>query len=282
MPPLDDQTLAAAARAVSSAGALLIAAGAGMGVDSGLPDFRGGAGFWRAYPAFERLGLQFEELANPHWFARDPNLAWGFYGHRLNLYRATVPHEGFAILHRWAADKAAGAYIFTSNVDGQFQKAGFSHDGIVECHGSIHHMQCARRCHEAVWSANAEQVVVDEHTMRAADPLPRCPSCGGIARPNILMFGDGGFLESRTETQFSAYADWLDGLGDARLAIIECGAGSAIPTVRRECERLALHREATLIRLNPREPETPTGHIGISAGALEALRAFDARMTTSA
>ena len=35
--------------------ALLVAAGAGMGVDSGLPDFRGDEGFWRAYPPFAAL-----------------------------------------------------------------------------------------------------------------------------------------------------------------------------------------------------------------------------------
>src|SRR5687767_9842489 len=89
-----DDLLARAAAAVRDADALLVTAGAGMGVDSGLPDFRGTEGFWRAYPAFARLGLRFEQLASPAWFARDPHLAWGFYGHRLNLYRATTPHAG--------------------------------------------------------------------------------------------------------------------------------------------------------------------------------------------
>ena len=63
-----------AAAAVSKADALLITAGAGMGVDSGLPDFRGDKGFWKAYPPFERLGVSFVDMANPGWFARDPEL----------------------------------------------------------------------------------------------------------------------------------------------------------------------------------------------------------------
>src|SRR5438093_10269086 len=87
-----------AAEAIRSAEALLIGAGAGMGVDSGLPDFRGDEGFWKAYPPFKKLGLSFVELANPNWFHSDPALAWGFYGHRRNLYRSTQPHQGFAIL----------------------------------------------------------------------------------------------------------------------------------------------------------------------------------------
>ncbi len=87
-----------AAEAIASAEALWIGAGAGMGVDSGLPDFRGPQGFWRAYPPYERLGLDFVALANPRWFSQDPTLAWGFYGHRMTLYRQTMPHDGFAIL----------------------------------------------------------------------------------------------------------------------------------------------------------------------------------------
>ena len=93
-----------------------------MGVDSGLPDFRGPQGFWKAYPAYEHLGLDFADLANPRWFSEDPELAWGFYGHRLHLYRNIAPHGGFEILWRWAQDRTTT--IFTSNVDGQFQKAG--------------------------------------------------------------------------------------------------------------------------------------------------------------
>src|SRR5262245_16873535 len=117
-----------------------------MGVDSGLPDFRGDAGFWKAYPPFARLGLRFVDLASPRWFAEDPARAWGFYGHRLNLYRATAPHRGFDILLGWARDKPHGAFVFTSNVDGHFQKAGFDPARVVECHGAIETSQCAGPC----------------------------------------------------------------------------------------------------------------------------------------
>ncbi len=80
-----------AAEAVAGADAVLIGAGAGMGVDSGLPDFRGPEGFWKAYPPFR--GRQFSSLSTPHWFQTDPGLAWGFFGHRLNRYRAALPHR---------------------------------------------------------------------------------------------------------------------------------------------------------------------------------------------
>ena len=93
-----EEQLSRAAAAIRSAGVLVITAGAGMGVDSGLPDFRGDKGFWNAYPMYERLGITFVGAANPDHFARDPAFGWGFYGHRTNLYRATVPHDGFRLL----------------------------------------------------------------------------------------------------------------------------------------------------------------------------------------
>ena len=78
-----------AADAVKSAQAMVVTAGAGMGVDSGLPDFRGDQGFWNAYPMYERLGINFVGAANPANFEGDPAFGWGFYGHRTNLYRET-------------------------------------------------------------------------------------------------------------------------------------------------------------------------------------------------
>src|SRR6516165_1690725 len=139
---MNENALQEAAEAIQGAQALLIGAGAGMGVDSGLPDFRGNQGFWKAYPPYQKLGLNFVALANPRWFRADPTLAWGFYGHRLHLYRATQPHEGFQILRRWGEQITHGAFVYTSNVDGHFQKAGFDPERVMEVHGSLDYFQC--------------------------------------------------------------------------------------------------------------------------------------------
>ncbi|WP_434421672.1 SIR2 family NAD-dependent protein deacylase [Nannocystis pusilla] len=269
-----------AAAAVRSADALMICAGAGMGVDSGLPDFRGPEGFWRAYPAARRLGLQFHDLADPRWFYSDPALAWGFYGHRLNLYRATTPHAGFALLRRWAARAPAGAFVFTSNVDAQFQRAGFDEARVEECHGSILHLQCLKGCDLPPWSAAETVVSVDVETLRAAEPLPRCPRCGGLARPNILMFGDLGWDTSRANEQRDRLTEWLEELGQrrARVAVLCLGAGTAIPSVRFHAERTARRLGGTLIRINPRDTWVPAGQICLESGALAGLSAIEAAL----
>lgn len=262
-----------AAELIGSADAVLVCAGAGMGVDSGLPDFRGDHGFWRAYPPYARLGLSFVELADPQHFAADPELAWGFYGHRLGLYRATRPHGGFSILRRWAEEKPGGGHVFTSNVDGQFQRAGFA--DVAEVHGSIHHLQCLSDCGAGVWSADGVEIDVDPETMRARPPLPSCPHCSGQARPNILMFGDFDWVPDRSQRQLDAFTAWRRATDPASLVVIELGAGLAVPTVRRQAE-LASAVNGALVRINPREPQVRHGRgVSLAVGALEGLTALD-------
>jgi NAD-dependent SIR2 family protein deacetylase len=276
MSPGIEEALAQAVDAIRQADALLIGAGAGMGVDSGLPDFRGPGGFWRAYPPYRDRRLEFSSIANPRWFREEPALAWGFYGHRLNLYRSTEPHEGFAILAKWADSMNFGAFIYTSNVDGQFQRAGFDADQILEAHGAIDWLQCLNECGIGVFAADGIKVEVDESTMLAVGPLPHCPRCGSLARPNILMFGDYDFDGTRVAEQRVRLRSWLETIQRDHLVAIECGAGIAIPTVRLICEDLAEKYGGTLIRINPGEPEVPRGHLSLELGALEALERIDA------
>jgi NAD-dependent SIR2 family protein deacetylase len=113
--------LVKASRAIHSADAIFFTSGAGLGVDSGLPDFRGPQGFWKAYPPLSKLGLQFQEVSNPMWFIKDPTFAWGFWSHRYHLYKNTQPHFGFQIMKNWAQSKNDRYFCFTSNVDGQWE-----------------------------------------------------------------------------------------------------------------------------------------------------------------
>lgn len=268
-----------AAESLQNADALLVTAGAGMGVDSGLPDFRGNEGFWKAYPPMKHLGISFSEMANPSWFHRDPSFAWGFYGHRLNLYRKTVPHAGFEMLRTLAARMKHGHFVFTSNVDGAFQRAGFESDRVVECHGAIDYLQCMDACGAPITRADDVVIQIDEETYRAKDPLPACARCGALARPNILMFGDPDWSDARTSAQEHRFEAWLTELpADARLVIVESGAGTAIPTVRSLGDRVArLRSRTTLVRINVREPET-AGQIEIALGAKSALEQITAAL----
>ncbi|RJX32161.1 MAG: NAD-dependent deacetylase [Oxalobacter sp.] len=261
-----------AAELIQNADALIVTAGAGMGVDSGLPDFRGDEGFWNAYPALGQARINFTSIASPSAFAANPRLAWGFYGHRLALYRRTVPHRGFALLKHWGSKMQNGVGVFTSNVDGQFQIAGFDPANINECHGSIHHLQCSEPCSGAIWDAKDFSPEVDEVACLLRNDFPLCPHCGGMARPNVLMFGDWSWIPSRQEAQATRQAKWLSSVSNP--VVIELGAGTAIPTVRLFSENVCKRVGGHLIRINLREPHVPRKQdVGVAMGGKDGLMA---------
>jgi NAD-dependent SIR2 family protein deacetylase len=260
-----------AADLIANAEALLIMAGAGMSVDSGLPDFRSPQGFWRAYPPLEKLGLSFEDMAQPRWFAEKPRMAWAWYGHRQQLYRETKPHAGYQLLREWGQAMPAGSFVVTSNVDGHFFFAEFPADRIVEKHGSIHRYQCTTPCTTATWRDTPPDLMIGLKTLQAFGELPHCPECGAVARPNVLMFNDDAWIADRTFEQQERYTDWLAGLRGKRVVIIECGAGTAIPTIRLAAQRTAETSFATLIRVNPTPAEGDESAVVLRLPALQAL-----------
>lgn len=108
----------------------------------------------------------------------------------------------------------------------------------------------------------------------AVDPPPRCPRCGGTTRPNVLLFYDFWWLSARMNARRDAMDEWLAGLpDDARVVVIELGAGVAVPSVRVCGEQIARSRGGRLIRINPKESQCED--LSISLGALEALESLD-------
>lgn len=148
--------------------------------------------------------------------------------------------------------------MFTSNVDGQFQKAGFDSDRIVECHGSIHHLQGVYGRTE-IWKADGVEVEVDPETFLAREPLPKVKSSKELARPNILMFGDFYWVASRTDTQYSRFAQWVKRLQEQQVkdvVAIDIGSGEAVPTARNMAQRFTkLFDNGKLIRIDPRDTD---------------------------
>lgn len=271
--PTQEERLQIAAEMIINATGLLFTAGAGMGVDSGLPNFRGQQGFWKAYPSLARRRVSFKSVARAYTFKGHPRLAWGFYGHGLNLYRSVTPHSGFGILKRWGDAMADGYGVFTSNVDGHFQRAGLVDGPVCEQHGSIHYLQCSERCADHLWTADDFSPQVDEETCLLVNDLPHCPQCGAVARPNIMMFDDFHVLPTRQERQALELKRFLDQC--QRLVVIEIGAGKTIATVRRFGEKVAHQHQGRLIRINPVDFKAPPRAMGLATSARSGLEAID-------
>ncbi|MGI9132773.1 MAG: NAD-dependent deacetylase, partial [Rhodoferax sp.] len=100
---------------------------------------------------------------------------------------------------------------------------------------------------------------------------------GAMARPNVMMFGDWGWLPGRTAMQAQTEDVWLETIGDhQRMVVVELGAGTAIPSVRSFGQRLVYEFGARLVRINPREYAVPsTSDVGLAGGSSAVLEAID-------
>ena len=277
-----------AAKAIKESEALIITAGAGMGVDSGLPDFRGSEGFWKAYPPLRKLNLSLSGVSTPKWFNEDPTFAWGFFGHRYQLYKNTNPHPGFGILKKWGDALKHGYFVYTSNVDGHFQKAGFDPERVVECHGTIHYMQLVDpTISNEIWPVPDDiHYDINEETLKMTSPLPVGPPGQDKkypARPNIKMFFDEIWVPTRKDIEIEKFDAFKDEIGvgkdiGVKFVLIEIGSGIAVPRVRNMGKEIieGSGDRGTLIRINPNEPDVnDSHHIGLKMKALDALNQID-------
>jgi NAD-dependent deacetylase len=154
---------------LATASRVTVLTGAGVSAASGVPTFRGQHGLWRTHRA--------EDLATPEAFARNPTLVWEWYDWRRTLMAACRPNAAHEVLARWTHER--DVTLITQNVDGLHELAG-SRD-VVRFHGSIWMLRCAGGCGRPEW---------EDRTAPLPALPPRCPSCGGLARPAVTWFGE--------------------------------------------------------------------------------------------
>ena len=165
-----DMSMERVAVRLRAARRVTVLTGAGVSAASGVPTFRGADGLWRTFRA--------EELATPAGFARDPALVWEWYAWRRGLIASCRPNPAHEVIARWSQTFARFC-VLTQNVDDLHLRAGTS--GVVRLHGSIWELACWQRCGATPWR--------DESHPLATMP-PRCPRCGGLARPAVVWFGE--------------------------------------------------------------------------------------------
>lgn len=233
---MDDITRTRIKQLIDQADGVVILAGAGMGVDSGLPDFRGTSGIWT------QAKEDFMALATARGFDDDPVKSWNFYIQRILMYGNTEPHQGYHLLLGMMADMKKDHFVVTTNVDGHFIKAGYDPNRIYEMHGSLGYAQCNQPCTRDIYPMPRFTAEVAN-----AEEIPRCTRCGYILRPNVMMFSDSSLVWRNIDAGENRYRTWAT----AKMCIlgIEIGAGTAIPSLRWFGEE----KTAALIRINPAE-----------------------------
>jgi NAD-dependent deacetylase len=161
------------ADALRAASRVTILTGAGVSAASGIPTFRGADGLWRKVRA--------ETLATAEAFEHDPRLVWEWYDWRRQMIRDARPNAAHEVLARWTRQRP-GVTLITQNVDGLHERAGS--ERLVRLHGSIWRMRCWNAC-------DAGRLDWLDDTAPLPTLPPRCPHCGGLARPAVVWFGEG-------------------------------------------------------------------------------------------
>jgi NAD-dependent deacetylase len=159
-------------RRLRTASRVTVLTGAGVSAASGIPTFRGPGGLWRDFRP--------EELATPEAFARDPKTVWEWYAWRRELVASAQPNPAHEVLALWSR-RFPSFTLVTQNVDGLHERAGTRH--VVRFHGSLWELGCAEACAGAPHRWRDERVPLPESP-------PRCPHCGGLARPGVVWFGE--------------------------------------------------------------------------------------------
>ncbi len=170
------EAILSAKEIISTHRAIVVLTGAGISAESGVPTFRGKDGYWKNYKA--------EELATPAAFESDPQLVWEWYDIRRRKLLNVKPnpaHYAIAELEKKSDDFT----LITQNVDGLHLIAGSK--TALEIHGNIWRVRCTY-CG-----------IKEENTQTHFEGLPRCTSCGGLLRPDIVWFGEALPEEVLTE-----------------------------------------------------------------------------------
>jgi NAD-dependent SIR2 family protein deacetylase len=207
----------------------LFLTGAGMSADSGIPTFRDRDGYWKNFPVFKDKGLLPQELASPASFRKQPHHSWAFYEWRRRNARKNTPHKGYEVINRMVADIFTDSYVHTTNTDGYHIISGLPADRVTEIHGSMWRLQCMKgsSCKYGVrHNTDVPLLEMDESTMSAL-AMPKCPVCGDLLRPNILMFGDWEYIEN--DIQLNHFEQFL-GTHNKIDLIFLIGSSSQIPT----------------------------------------------------
>jgi NAD-dependent deacetylase len=177
-----------AARLLRKARYAVALTGAGISTPSGIPDFRSpGSGLW------ERVNPMI--VASLYTFRVRPKAFYDWVRPLAKLLVEAEPNPAHVAL---AGLEAAGHLhaVITQNIDGLHQQAG-SHE-VLELHGHVREATCTR-CYRVVSTGN----FLDDFL--ASGDIPRCSDCGGVMKPNVVLFGEqlpvGAFNAARAHVR---------------------------------------------------------------------------------
>lgn len=215
---------------IKNADAIVIGAGAGMSTSAGLT--YDGERFEKYFPDFHKKygisdmysgGFYPYETLEEYW-------AWWSRHIYINRYDITAGKPYMDLLN---IVKDQDYFVLTTNVDHQFQLAGFDKKRLFYTQGDYGLWQCSRACHDKTYD-NEETVRLMIKTQKnmkiPSDLIPKCPVCGAPMTMNLRC--DNSFVQDNGwYSAASRYEDFIRRHKESHLLFLELGVGSNTPVI---------------------------------------------------
>ena len=223
-------------RAIQSADAIIVGAGAGLSTSAGFT--YSGERFEQHFADFIRqYGFTDMYSAGFYPFSTEEE-HWAYWSRHIYFNRyVPAPKPVYDNLLKLLKDK--DNFVITTNVDHQFQKAGFDKQRLFYTQGDYGLFQCAKPCHQKTYDneETIKQMIAQQEDMRIPSELiPRCPVCGGPMKVNLradetFVEDEGWHAASERYTEFIRRHLNVETHGRASLLFLDLGSGGNTPVI---------------------------------------------------
>ena len=217
-------------KALQNADAVIVGAGAGLSTSAGFT--YSGKRFHKHFADFiEKYGFADMYSATFYPFATEEE-HWAYWSQHIYYNRyVPAPKPVYGNLLKLVQDK--DYFVITTNVDHQFQKAGFDKQRLFYTQGDYGLFQCSKPCHQKTYDNEdvVMRMVAEQENLRIPSELiPRCPVCGEKMRVNLRS--DDTFVEDEGwHKAAQRYLDFVNGHQQGKVLYWDLGIGSNTPTI---------------------------------------------------
>ena len=217
-------------QAVEDADAIMVGAGAGLSTAVGFT--YSGERFESLFPDFiQKYGIR-DMYSGGFYPFPTPEETWAWWSRHIwcNRYEP-APKDTYAKLLQLLDGK--DSFVITTNVDHQFQLAGFPKERLFYTQGDYGLWQCSKPCHDKTYDnyETVKRMVEEQRNMRVPTELvPRCPKCGRPMAMNLRV--DGTFVEDAGWHAAAArYGNFLKTHANGKVLYLELGVGGNTPVI---------------------------------------------------
>jgi NAD-dependent deacetylase len=209
---------------------VLIITGAGISADSGLPTYRGIGGLYEDKMTGDKVPI--EVALSGEMMRLEPQLTWKYIHQIESACRGAHFNEAHRVIAAMQ-DRFESVCVLTQNIDGFHRDAGSRE--LIEIHGNIHELHCVQ-CDYDTWVTDYSAIEIP----------PRCPKCGALVRPRVVLFGEM-LPEAALESLYQQFQRGID-------LVLSIGTTSVFPYIAGPVHQ-ARRAGIPTIEINPGDSE---------------------------